>query len=77
MLFGSQVLDVGIGLMLFFLLFSLGFTALNEAISAVMRKRSKDLVAGIEQLLQDTNRVKDFYKHPLIKGLSKKGSGGL
>ena len=73
-MFGSQVLEVGIGLVMFYLLLSLGFTTLNEAISSLMGRRSKDLRKGIEQLLQDNSRVDDLYNHPLIKSLSKNGN---
>jgi hypothetical protein len=73
-MFGSQVLEVGIGVIFFYLILSIGFTAFNEMISLVIARRSKDLKKGIGQLLQDPQRIDAFYKHPLIKSLSKDGT---
>jgi hypothetical protein len=70
---GSQVLEVIIGIVFFYLLMSLGFTALNELIAMFMQKRPTKLKEGIIQLLQSPEHVNKLYDHPLIKGLSRDG----
>jgi len=72
-MFGSTVLEVAIGLVFFFLLLSLAFTALNELMAGLLSKRSENLRKGIGQLLQDSQQVRALYNHPLIKSLSPKG----
>jgi hypothetical protein len=42
-MFGSDVLDVGIGMALLFLMMSLIATAVREAIESYMKSRSTDL----------------------------------
>ena len=72
-MFGSEFLDIGIGVALLFLFVSLMCTAAREALETVMKSRSKDLERGIRELLDDPDRskglVKAFYKHPLIYSL--------
>ena len=51
--FGSEVLEVGIGLALMFLIISLICTAVRELIEAVLRQRSSDLERGIRELLAE------------------------
>lgn len=73
-MFGSDMLEVGIGLSLLFLLMSLICTALRETLEALLKSRGKDLARGIRELLQDptgTGVAKDFFQHPLIFGLFK------
>ena len=71
-MFGSQVLDVVVGLVFVYLLLSIICTAANEMIAALFSLRGRNLVEGISNLLAD-NQVKGlaglFYDHPLIKGL--------
>lgn len=52
-MFNSQVLDVGIGLVLCFLLVSLILTAVRETIEAFSRSRSLDLERALSELLRD------------------------
>ena len=71
-MFGSEVLDVAIGLILIFLLLSLVCSSIREAIETVLRHRSSDLERGIREMFGDrTNKgvVADFYRHPLIEAL--------
>lgn len=68
----SQVLEVGIGLILCFLLVSLVLTAVRETVEAFMKSRSVDLERALAELLKDEKgdglREK-LYNHPLISSL--------
>lgn len=71
-MFGSEILDVAIGMILVYLLLSLICSAVNEIIEAWLKKRATDLERGIRELLRDWEGegvVKDLYQHPLISGL--------
>jgi hypothetical protein len=73
-MFGSQILEVGIGLILIFLLVSLILTAVRETIESWMRSRSLDLERAIAELLSDQGGDglrRKLYEHPLISGLYK------
>src|SRR4051812_39062997 len=74
-MFGSEILDVAIGMIFVYLLLSLICSAVNEMIEAQMKNRARDLEKGIRNLLTDTNLADKLYEHPLIKGLyiDKKG----
>ena len=68
-MFGSQILDVGIGLAMLFAFMSLIATALNEAIETVLKARAKQLEQGIRNILDDPNGdkiAKAFFDNPLI-----------
>ena len=71
-MFGSQVLDVSVGLVFIYLLLSIICTAANEMIAALLSLRARNLAKGIANLFAD-KRIKGldelFYDHPLIKGL--------
>ena len=69
---GSQILEVGIGLLLIFLLVSLILTAVRETIEAWMKTRATDLERAIAELLNDhsgTNARAQLYNHPLVTAL--------
>jgi hypothetical protein len=71
-MFGSEMLDVAIGMVFVYLLLSLICSAVNEIIEAWLKKRATDLEKGIRELLQDydgANIVQDLYNHPLVSGL--------
>lgn len=71
-MFGSEVLDVAIGLVLVFLLLSLFATAVREGLESVFKTRAVFLEAGIRELLDDrlgNGLAKEFYEHPLIFAL--------
>jgi hypothetical protein len=75
-MFGSQILDIAIGIFFVYLLLSLICSALNELISRIFSMRAKNLEQGIRNLLNDpefAGYAKDFYNHPLIKSLERKG----
>lgn len=71
-MFGSEILDVAIGMVFIYLLLSLICSALNEIIESWMKKRATDLERGIRELLLDYDGagvVKQIYDHPLVGGL--------
>lgn len=71
-MFGSQILDVALGIILVFLISSLLASALREAIEAKVKARAVFLERGIRELLDGksgTNFTKQFYEHPLIYSL--------
>jgi hypothetical protein len=71
-MFGSAILDVTIGLILIYLLFSLVCSALCEAIELVAKSRAKELERGFRSLLNDKDGaglVKSMYDHPMISAL--------
>jgi len=70
-MFGSQILDVAIGMIFVFLLLSLMCSALNEIIEARLKNRAKSLEVGIRNLLGNDELADDFYKHALIGALFK------
>lgn len=72
-MFGSNVLDVAIGLCLVYLLLSTLCLALNELVAMVARSRATYLEAGIRNLLRDDGLAKQIYGHPLIRGLYQDG----
>jgi hypothetical protein len=68
-MFGSQILEVGIGLILTFLLVSLILTAVRETIEAWMKTRATDLERALAELLNDQSGARqrlEFYNHPLV-----------
>ena len=70
MMFGSKVLEVGIGLALVFLLVSIIATAGQEGIEAIVKRRARDLQAAVGELVQgDAEVLKNFYAHPLVFAL--------
>jgi hypothetical protein len=72
-MFGSTVLEVGIGMALLFLFASLIATAAQEFLEGILQKRGKDLEKGIRELLNDPEAEGDltssFYNHPRIASL--------
>jgi len=77
MLFGSNILEVGIAVIFVYLLLSIVCTALNEGIASLIDKRGKNLVEGIKNLLNDpkfTGLAQQLYNHGLIGGISQYAS---
>jgi hypothetical protein len=83
-MFGSDILEVAIGMAFVFLLASLVCTAIKEGIESVLNQRARLMRQAIEKMLSGLsesktepgkatdstqNRVSDFYKHPLIECL--------
>jgi hypothetical protein len=75
-MFGSNILEVAIGVIFIYLLLSLICTVVNEGIASIINQRGKVLVAGIQNLLNDQNLTglaQQIYNHGLIVGISKNG----
>lgn len=67
-MFGSEILEVAVGMCLLFLFMSIIASALKEILEAWLKMRSKDLERGLGELLGSEN-LKAFYEHPAIAGL--------
>lgn len=75
-MFGSGVLEVAIGLIFVFLLFSTICAAIREGIETFAKTRAAYLERGLRELLHDRDGVglaKKFYEHPLIYSLYTAG----
>jgi len=77
-MFGSNVIDVAIGLIFVYLTLSLIVSAAREGIEAWLKTRASNLEAGLREMLQDlkndpnaTGLVADLYRHGLIDSLYK------
>lgn len=82
-MFGSTVLEVGVGLVFVYWILGLLCSTINEqVIVPLLKLRAKTLEEGIKNLLSDPNMLVDpkedlvdkLYKTPLIKGLSRKAA---
>ncbi|MDB5086915.1 MAG: hypothetical protein JWR09_909 [Mucilaginibacter sp.] len=75
-MFGSNILEIAIGIIFVFILVSTICTAIREGIEAKLKTRAAYLEQGIRQLLHDTDGTglaKALYEHPLIYGLFNGG----
>jgi hypothetical protein len=73
-MFGSTILDVAIGMIFVYSVFSMVATKLNDIIASWMKWRSKTLEEGIRTLLADPELANKVWNHPLVRGLvGKKG----
>ncbi len=75
-MFGSEILEVAVGIGFLYLLLSLVCSAVTEGVARAFAMRSGTLRSGIRNLLGDPEGkglAKDFYDHPLIKGLYRQG----
>jgi hypothetical protein len=71
-MFGSNILEIAIGIIFVFILVSTICTIIREGIEAKLKTRAAYLEQGIRQLLNDrdgTGLAKALYEHPLINGL--------
>ena len=71
-MFGSEVLDVVIGLVFVYILVSIICSAVREGLEAWMKTRATYLEHGIRELLGDKpgeGLARDVFTHPLIFGL--------
>src|SRR5687767_8622800 len=74
-MFGSVVLEVALGVIFIFILFSIMCSCIREGVEALLKTRAAYLEAGIRELLNDKTGdgiVKSFYTHPLIYSLFNK-----
>jgi hypothetical protein len=73
-MFGSEILDIAIGMIFVYLLLSLICSSVNELIERQLKNRASDLEAGLRELLDDqpgTGLVTDLYQHGMVNGLFK------
>lgn len=70
-MFDHPIIDVTFGLVFFYVVLSLVASAVQEWIASVCAMRSKNLRAGVENLIGN-DYAKKVYEHPLIKNLAKK-----
>jgi hypothetical protein len=79
-MFGSNVLEVAIGLVFVYLLLSLLCSTINEQVIArFFALRAKTLEEGITNMLansQGKELVNQLYENPLIRGLSQNAASG-
>jgi hypothetical protein len=71
-MFGSEVIEVAIGIILVFLLTSIICSTIREGIESWLKTRAAYLEHGLRSLLNDpegTGLAKMLYEHPLINGL--------
>jgi hypothetical protein len=72
---GSSILEVALGLGLFFLLLAVICTSINEIVARVLALRARTLRTGVGELLGDPNVqgiAQSVYTHPLIAALERK-----
>jgi hypothetical protein len=73
-MFGSEILEVAIGVIFVFLLVSIIASAIREALEALLHTRAAYLERGIRELLHDRDAkpgglARAFFEHPLIYSL--------
>ena len=73
-MFGSDMVDVALGMVFVYLLLSLICSAVKQLIEQVMKHRARDLETSLRELLADpdgTGLVQKIYNHGMIFGLFK------
>jgi hypothetical protein len=74
--FGTPILEVGISLILLYVLLSLVTSQVNELIALIVSMRARHLWDGIRHMLGEetsTELTTEIFDHPLIKSLSYRG----
>jgi hypothetical protein len=69
-MFGSDTIEVVIGLVFVYFVVSLLCSAVTEWIARAIAMRAKTLKEGIRKLLGNENMQQAIFKHPLVTGLS-------
>src|SRR5580692_4451611 len=74
-MFGSQVLEVVIGLTLIYLVLSIGCSGLKEIIAALFALRAKTLEKGVRSMLKNGSNdyTAQLFAHPLIQATAPEG----
>jgi hypothetical protein len=74
-MFGSQVLEVVIGLTLIYLVLSIGCSGIKEVIAALFSLRAKTLEKGICNMLKNgpNDYTAQLFAHPLIQATAPEG----
>ena len=69
-MFGSEILDVFIGLFLVYWVFSIMASSVTEILAGMLKQRGAKLKDGIKLLFQGSDdAVNAFFDHPVIKAL--------
>jgi hypothetical protein len=68
-MFGSEILEVAVGLFFVYLILSLVSSAVREWIESMTKSRATDLARGVALLLQNPKLTEAVYNHPLVGGL--------
>lgn len=71
-MFGSAILEVGIGLIFIYWILSMIATHINEVIAGALGWRAKGLTDGIYAMLGDQELANKVTSHPLIRSLGAK-----
>ncbi len=69
-MFGSNVIEVFLGLILIYLVLSIITSTITEGIAHFLNMRGQNLYQAIERMLNDPNMLANLYKHPLITSMS-------
>ena len=74
-MFGSQVLEVMIGLLLIYLSLSVACSGIKEVLAAIFDLRSKTLEKAIRTMLHDANGTvtQQIFNYPVIAGTAPEG----
>ncbi len=74
-MFGSQVLEVVIGLTLIYLVLSIGCSGIKEVIAALFSLRAKTLEKGVRNMLKNgpNDYTAQIFAHPLIQATAPPG----
>ena len=67
----NPIIDIALGLVLFYVVLSLVASTVQEWIASMVGLRSRNLLKGIQNLIGDDYAEK-VYEHPLVKNLTKK-----
>ena len=81
-MFNSTILEVVIGLVFLYLIFSLLTTFINETISTAVRYRARHLRKTIKNMMDNhteegKNLFEKFHKHPLLKSFAANKKSGF
>lgn len=67
----NAVLDIGIGLVLMYLILSLMGTVLNEYVATLQKLRATTLQTAVESILDNPTLRSDFYNNGVIDGVAQ------
>ncbi len=68
-MFGSEIIEVAIGLVFVYLMLCLLCSGIKEAVARVLAWRSKTLEAALVKMIDDPQALKELYEHPLVREL--------
>jgi hypothetical protein len=71
----NAVIDVGLGIVLMYLLLGLVCTMVNEFVASVLSLRAQTLAKGLEALIDNEQLLRTFQAHGLIAGQSSPSGG--